>query len=205
MKVILPPARPRRDKDRISKILKFFELGNSLPIIIFVRGYYLDSMGVKGKDDLNIYDDAAFLVGDGLGLFESYNANTNPSVPFRGGRYLAQLNLGRYRFAQGLHKGKYKALRSFPEGVTLPCTRNGELSTCSHINIHKGSTNPKAADLVWSEGCLTIPDIQYGDFIARVYDAMDRHDMKTIDVILLENRGTHVGQRLFDSGGRIVA
>jgi hypothetical protein len=162
-------------------------------------------MGVAGKDDSNIYDDAAFLVGDDLRLFESYNANTNPSVPFRGGRYLAKLNLGRYRFYQGLHKGKYKALRSYPEGVSLPCTRNGELSVCSHINIHKGSTNPKANDVVWSEGCLTIPDIQYGDFIARVYDAMDRHGMETIDVILLENRGTHVGQRLFDFAGSVVA
>ncbi len=81
-----------------------------------------------------------------------------------GGRALAELNLGRYQFYRGLHRGRYKALRSYPEGVHLPCTRNGVASTAQYINIHKGSSNPRAKNVVWSEGCLTIVDTQYNDW-----------------------------------------
>lgn len=205
MSIILPPKRPHRSLERLKAVLAFYKQSINVPVIVFVRGYYLDTMGKPGTDDLNIYDDACFLIGNDFKLFESYNANTNPSFMRRGGRALAQLNLGKYRFYRGMHKNKYPALRAYPEGVTLPVTREGKLSTGQYINIHKGSTNYRANDIVWSEGCLTLPDTQYGDFRQRVWAEMDRVHADTIDVILLENRQTKSGQQFFDGQGNVVA
>lgn len=199
---ILPPSRPARSRPKIDAVLRHYGAKDDRLSIVFVRGHYLDSMGAKGKDDLNIYDDSCFIVAPGV--FESYNANTNPSFVKRGTRRLAQLDLGRYRFYRGMHKGKYRALRSYPEGIIQPVTREGKPSTAQYINIHKGSTNPRATDIVWSEGCLTVPDTQYGDFVLRVWTAMDRLGQQVVDVFLIENRQTPVGQRWHDEKGVVI-
>lgn len=205
MNSFLPPSRPHRDRFRVEQALRSITGSTQLPVLLFIRGHYLNGMGIVGKDDLNIYDDSCYLVGSDFRLFESYNANTNPSFVRRRGRALAQLNLGEYRFYRGKHRGRYDALRAFPEGVKLPCTREGKPSTAQYINIHKGGTNPNATDRVWSEGCLTIPDTQYPDFISRVYTEMTRASVSTIQVILLENRISGGVQNWFDGSGRIVA
>jgi hypothetical protein len=203
MSKILPPTRPHRDKSRIAKVLTHFKLRLETPSLVFIRGHYLNSMGKANANDLNIYDDSVYLVSENFRIFESFNANTDPAFVRRGNRALAMLNLGKYRFYQGKHRQQYNALRAFPEGVVLPCTRDGQPSTCQYINIHRGSSNAKALDVTNSEGCLTIPSIQWTEFITRVYDAMNRQRAKTIDVALLENRGTP--QRWFDQNGVMVA
>lgn len=206
MSQILPPSRPHRNKARIEKALIHFAPDFKTPVLLFIRGHYLDTMGRENVNDRNIYDDSVFLVSEGFKIFESFNANTDPAFVRRGNRDLAMLDLGRYRFYKGKHRGKYNALRAFPEGVVLPCTRNGTPSTCQYINIHSGSTNPLALDVTHSEGCLTIPSIQWPEFIKRVYDAMDRVRAQTIEVLLLENRESKgAPQRWFDQKGRIVA
>ena len=202
---ILPPSRPHRDRTRLEKALSLHQHDPKLPVIVFVRGHYLNSMGEVGRDDINIYDDSCYLISNGFKLFESYNANTNPSFVRKGGRRLAQLVLGGYRFYKGKHKSRYNALRAYPEGVELPCLREGQPSTARFINIHKGATNPRLKDVTWSEGCLTIPDTQYGDFIQRTYAEMDRTHQHIIPVILLENRNTKAGQMWFDASGKVVA
>lgn len=198
---ILPPSRPKRDNAAIDAVIEHYQLDKTLAALIFVRGYYLDSMGKPGANDQNVYDDAIYLVTPSIR--ESYNANTEPSVPRKNGRDMATLNLGRYRYYKGKHKNKYAALRPFPEGVVLQCMRAGKASTCSHTNIHKGGSRA-SFDVVWSEGCLTIPDIQYDDFQTRVYAEMIRLGQKTIDVVIVENRQTEHGQQLFDEHGRVI-
>ncbi|MFZ9272061.1 MAG: hypothetical protein ACO24B_01455 [Ilumatobacteraceae bacterium] len=205
MNRLVPPARPHRDRDRLIRVLVNLGISANLPVLVFIRGHYLDSMGERGKNDINVYDDSCYLIADNFGTFESWNANTDPSFVRRGGRNLARINLGQYDFYQGLHRGKYNALRAFPEGVRIPCTRDGVASTAQYINIHKGGTNPRSVNVTHSEGCLTIPDTQYGDFISRVYDAMNRARQKTVKVVLLENRPTPSGQRWHDSSGRVIA
>jgi hypothetical protein len=202
MAKILPPARPKKPENDVRAIVKHFNLDPRRCSLVFIRGYFLDSMGAPGVNDSNVYDDAAFIVSPTL--FESYNANTDPSFTKIGGRELAKLNLGRYLFYKGKHKNKYAALRSYPEGVELDCTRNGKASTCSAVNIHKGSTNPNAKDVVWSEGCLTIPDIQWPDFQSRVYAEMSRMGQKVLEVMLIENRKTKDGQKLYDHMGKVI-
>ena len=150
MSQILPPSRPHRNKARIEKALIHFAPDFKTPVLLFIRGHYLDTMGRENVNDRNIYDDSVFLVSEGFKIFESFNANTDPAFVRRGNRDLAMLDLGRYRFYKGKHRGKYNALRAFPEGVLLPCTRNGKPSTCQYINIHSGSTNPLALDVTHS-------------------------------------------------------
>lgn len=176
----------------MTRVLNHSGVADDKAVLVFVRGYYLDSMGQPGVDDANIYDDAVFLVSPSM--LESWNANTGPSFPHKGA---AKLNLGVYQFYKGLHRGKYKALRPHPEGVVLKCTRNGKPSTCSHTNIHKGGSNAKSFDVVWSLGCLTVPAIQYSEYQTRVYAEMDKFGQKTIDVILIENRADASGRQAF--------
>jgi lysozyme len=202
---IIPPARPHRDRERLARLLTNLDIDANQAVIVFVRGHYLDSMGVKSVNDYNIYDDSAYLIADNFRTFESWNANTDPSFAKRGGRRFAKINAGVYRFYQGKHKSQYNALRAHPEGVRIPCTREGEASTAQYINIHKGGTNPRSVSVTHSEGCLTIPDTQYADFISRVYQSMDRRGQRTIPVILVENKPTRQGQRWHDASGRVVA
>lgn len=204
MLTILPPSRPKRDRVLIDAVLSHFRLSvdRSKACLIFIRGHYLNSMGQRGENDLNIYDDACFLVSpNGI---ESFNANTDPSFVKKRNRPLAKLRGGVFRFYKGKHRNKYWALRAYPEGVELDCFRNGVLSTARFINIHKGASSPTARDVTWSEGCLTIPSIQYKEFIARVYAEMDRFNQDTIPVILVMNRQTPQGQRIFDESGNQI-
>ena len=199
---IMPPSRPHRNKEKLEAALEHYKLKLDKPYLIFIRGHYLDSLGKKGTNDINMYDDAVYLISPRI--VDSWNANTDPSFVNKNGRDLAMLNLGQYKFYKGKHRGRYYALRTFPEGKELYCTRNGKVSTCSHINIHRGGMNMSDAGVTWSEGCLTIPSMQWTDFITRVYAEMANVKLKVIDALLLENRQTPEGQRWFDGFGIIT-
>lgn len=133
-------------------------------------------MGNPTRNDINIYDDAAFVVSPKT--FQAFNANTDPA---RSGRKLAMLKPQVIQYYRGKHRGKYDALRPFPEGIRLLCTRDGENSTCANTNIHKGGNND-----TFSEGCLTIPPTQYEEFINLVYSLMSLYGQKVIEVCLVE-------------------
>lgn len=199
--MILPPSRPKRDNAVIDSIIEHYSIDKTKVSLIFIRSYYLDSMGDVGKGDSNIYDDAVYVVAPGFR--DSFNANTEASFKKKNGRSQATMNLGKYLYYKGKHKNKYDALRPYPEGVTLQCTREGKPSTCSHTNIHKGGSRA-SFDVVWSEGCLTIPDIQYKEFQTRVYALMTQFDQKTIEVVIVENKRVGTGQAVHDEKGRII-
>lgn len=179
----LPKGRPKLTREDATKIVEA-KLGASAPtpILIGIRGYYSKSMGPTQTNDINIYDDAMLVYGKD---YASFNANTDPSFVKRRGRALAFLNPGVYEFAKGKHRMRYNALRAFPEGVKLPVTREGKPSTAQYINIHMGGES--GTDVVWSEGCQTIPKRQWNKFIEMVYDEMNKANAKTIKYILITN------------------
>jgi hypothetical protein len=142
-------------------------------------------MGNPNTNDINLYDDAMILYSNDI--YETFNANTDPSFIVKNGRELAVLKTGKYKFYCGKHKNKYNALRAYPEGVVLPCTRNGKDSTCRFINIHKGGMTPSSAGVTWSEGCPSIPNNQWRDFIETVYRIMRYKGLKTVDFLLIDN------------------
>ena len=180
--------------------------------LVGVRGYYLDSVGKAGKNDLGVWDDCiAWLSPTG---HEAFRGNTDPSRVRKKGRNLAMLDLGVWRFYRGRHRGKYAAFRAFPEGVKWNCTRAGKPSTCSHINIHYGSTWA-----TWSEGCQTIRKNEFlKDFQPEVYHQIRKHKgavlnnfktrngewsrSTTIPYILIENKRIDGNQYFVDKDGR---
>ncbi len=176
---ILPASRPKATHADILKhvVAAGLSIGEERAVLVGVRGYYRDSMGKVGRNDQAMYDDAMFLITP-TGVV-SWNANTDPQ---KAGQKKAMLAPGLYSFYKGKHKGKYDALRPYPEGVTLPCTRDGKTSMCSHTNIHKGGFND-----TFSEGCQTIYPTQWPGFINAVYDQMKRAGKKTIRYALVEN------------------
>lgn len=188
MKVI-PASRPKITKEETEKIIKS-KLGAEAPslVIVGIRGYYSKSMGATEGNDINLYDDACIVWG--LDTFKTFNFNTDPSFVKKNGRALAKLNAGVYTFYKGKHRPNsprgYDALRPYPEGVVLDCTREGKPAKCSLTNIHKGGMNAGSAGVTWSEGCQTLPPAQWDEFINLVYSKMTKLGMKTIKYILID-------------------
>ncbi len=138
-------------------------------ILVGVRGYYRDSMGVAGANDRGLYDDALFMVGPTE--FEAFNANTDPSSVRKGrgtgaGKGMACLKPGiwpAYQF--GKHKQQYEALVQTGGKVTVVRDGlDGPYEETGHfgINIHRGGNTTTG-----SAGCQTVPPDQWPRFIQR--------------------------------------
>jgi lysozyme len=174
---ILPSQRPVQTKDAILRLAK--EKGVATGVfIVAIRGFFRDSMGKPGQNDLGIYDDALFLVGPDY--FKSFNANTDPSVDRKG---IACLIPGVYRYKKGRHGishgAGYPALRPATEGEKLPVMRDGKGGFGVAINIHRGGFTSTS-----SEGCQTIYPDQWQEFISNVYRLMDENGLDTVRYVL---------------------
>ncbi|HEY8560527.1 MAG TPA: hypothetical protein VIL74_09130 [Pyrinomonadaceae bacterium] len=183
------PNRPNITDEETDKVVaRIFGGAEFVPVLLVVgvRGYFLNSVGKPGENDLNLWDDAILVYYDSV-LVKTFNANTDPS---KHNQKLAMLDAGLYEFYQGTHKERIKAFRAYPEGVELPCKRqqfdgSWVKSKCSAINIHDGAFND-----TWSAGCQTVinqtPHKQFDEFRDLVYDLMDANKMKTFKYLLLE-------------------
>ncbi len=177
MSKMVPGSRPQQTREETIAILTDEGVSFENEVVLLgVRGYYKDSMGVKGRNDQAMYDDALFVISPDA--FASYNFNTDPQ---KAGQKKAMLDAGHYKFYKGLHKRKYNALRPYPEGVSLPCTRDGVKSMCGATNIHKGGFND-----TFSEGCQTIYPVQYDEAMRLIYNQMTKYGQKTVRYILIE-------------------
>lgn len=185
-----PSTRPGQSLDWVKKIILQHSgrLEKKELCLVFVRGYYRDSMGKPGVNDRGIYDDACFLVGFGdHQVFASFNANTDPSV-YR--KRVAVLKEGVWWWKKGKHglsrPNPYWALRQ-ARGVTVIRDGAGEDRDGPPrfwINIHKGTKTNTS-----SLGCLTIYPTQYDSFLKLVYDYMERYQIKEIPGIVVEQQG----------------
>lgn len=153
--------------------------------LLGIRGYYRNSMGVPGRNDIGIYDDAIFLVTPSA--FMACNANTDPS--FRR-RHIATLQPGKWLYKPGIHgtskplAQRYKALVQANE-VRVDRFQEGVESGWFGINIHKGSYTKTS-----SEGCQTIWPDQWKSFIDLTFAQMKLYKQKTVPYLLIENDGT---------------
>lgn len=183
MSAIIPQSRPQWRRERVIQCLT--EHGSTGDVALLgVRGYYRDTMGVKGKNDFGLYDDAIFLVGKSF--FSSFNANTDPGrdgVNPKIGKPYAVLKPGNWKYRLGMHKSSYMALVQADE-VTVLRGETKEETGWFGINIHKGSLNSTS-----SEGCQTIYPLQWPAFIAAVQAEMKQSGAKTIHYVLMEGQG----------------
>jgi hypothetical protein len=159
---MIPSSTPRLSRDGL--MLRLSDAGHVLKLhrhplyLVGIRGYYRDSMGAVGRNDIGIYDDAIFVVSPHA--FVSFNANTDPSVTRP---RIATLVPGVWMAHKiGLHKG-YRALSQQMGEVTVSRHGAGLDTGYFGINIHRGGLKSTS-----SEGCQTIPPAQWPGFIGLV-------------------------------------
>jgi lysozyme len=177
MTATLPHSRPQATREDINEILRKQNVKDT-PVIVGARGYYRDTMGVKGANDRGIYDDAIFIVSPRE--FRAFNANCDPAIT----RYrMANLRSGLWYFQKHKHKhkGRYPALgQSRP--VTVERDQAGNDTGLFGINIHKGGW-----ENTFSEGCQTLYPAQWQEFIDCVYREMDKYGLKEIGYLLVNS------------------
>jgi lysozyme len=179
MPSIVPPKRPLQPLKDTRKIIHAHGVTDEV-VLVGVRGYYRDTMGILGKNDRGLYDDAIFLVGQEA--YASFNANTDPSK-FK--KHYASLKPGVWLYKKGKHNSpsgaSYLALRQAAP-VTVLRDQEGEDTGLFGINIHKGSYNGTS-----SLGCQTIYPAQWEAFLSLVYSEMNRSNQAVIKYVLVEN------------------
>lgn len=178
--------------------------GKPLPQVYFVmvRGYRKTSMGDSTRNDVGIFDDAAFLCTPTLFLAE--NSNTDPSKigwnPGVGKPYGMLKSNHVWHFYPGPHRGRRPAFRqaddanvakSFGiphEGKFLVTRmwgwndpRNYDEWGYQQVDIHPASVSSTSSWL-----CLTLPYDRSDAFLQNATNELKRYGQKTIPVILLE-------------------
>lgn len=189
MSNLILPNKPQVKRSRIEEFIqaKGIDSKKYPMMIIGIRGYFLNSMGEKGKNDRGIYDDAIIIFTPNV--YKTFNANVDPSVQYKTGR--AVLKKGFYlahKFdIHGGVKSQYPAICQRLANVTVQRDGQGEQSGMFGINIHKGGFTTTS-----SEGCQTLPPTQWDEFYnlaksewQRVYS--DKWNKVIVPYLLLDN------------------
>lgn len=161
--------------------------------VLAVRGYYQDSMGESGRNDVGIYDDAFFIITpSGVTPF---NGNTDPSRygwNAGAGKFMARLKTGVWTYRPIIHHASrpdgYPAFGQGDSPVTVErMSADGEIHNeetgCFGINLHRGGINGTS-----SEGCLTVPREQWESFHTTLGHALFAADLRTFPLILIEGQ-----------------
>lgn len=157
----MPKSKPKMDRDGVLKLLNPMLSGlaqEKYPLLAFgIRAYYRDSMGVKGKNDRGIWDDAIGWIDRKTGGFLIFNGNTDPSLQFR-------KNLGCIHAPQVLwfKIGKHKGRPAFRQAASFMVDRDGvglvKASAACAFNWHDSISKTNGTS---SEGCQTMPRDQF--------------------------------------------
>lgn len=160
-----------------------------LVALVGVRGYFLDSKGIPGKNDRAIYDDALFLCS--IDRFEFFLGNTDPQTE---GGTTPSLKPGIWMYRLGIHglskpeNQQYEALvQAFP--VTVVRDYGVEETGYFGINIHCGGLTKTG-----SLGCQTIHPTVWPDFIDAVKYEMKKHKQGVIPYLLVEEERLREGK-----------
>jgi lysozyme len=181
---MIPKDRPRIERKDTMKLLASRRVSDPV-CLVGIRGYYRDSMGAVGKNDVGLYDDAIILVSPNAHV--AFNANVDPSRlgwNANARKPMAQLKAGVYRYKIGQHgisRGNpYKALVQAGPVTVM----RGDKEETGHfaINIHKGGRTTTS-----SEGCQTIPPQQWDAFLAITESELKRNNAKTLSYVLVNN------------------
>jgi lysozyme len=182
--------KPQATRDKIEKILKSKKVDlNKTPVVLVgIRGYYLDSMGVKGKNDRGVYDDAFFWITKNS--FVAFNGNTDPSRFKKGrgkgkGKGMASLKTGVWSYKTGMHNGSvvHPAFRQAADVVVIRDGIDGDYEDEGQfgINIHMGGKNGTS-----SLGCQTVPRNQWDSFKSFGYDQIKLFELKSFPYVLID-------------------
>lgn len=164
------------------------QMANEKVALVGIRGYFRDTMGAKGKNDIGIWDDALIWVDQTQ--CTAFNGNTDPSRHYNN---VATLRAGIWTYKIGLHgfgraTPPYYAFRQ-AEPVTVDRYIDGvhskEDTGNFAINIHRGGPSTTS-----SAGCQTVPPAQWMAFKEYGYMLLARHKKPTFKYLLVENDGS---------------
>ena len=181
---MIPKDRPRIERKTTEQLLRLRKVSDPV-CVVGIRGYYRDTMGAVGKNDIGLYDDALVVVSPNV--HAAFNANVDPTRlgwNAKAKKPMAQLKPGVYRYKLGLHgisRGNpYKAL--VQAGPVTVMRGDKEETGYYAINIHRGGSTTS------SEGCTTLPPgANWNGFIALVESEMKRNNAKTLSYVLVSN------------------
>lgn len=181
---MIPKDRPRIERKTTEQLLRLRKVSDPV-CLVGIRGYYRDTMGAVGKNDVGLFDDALIVVSPNV--HAAFNGNVDPTRlgwNAKAKKPMAQLKPGVYRYKIGKHgisRGNpYKALVQ-AEPVTVFRGASEETGWFG-INIHRGGLKTTS-----SEGCQTLPPQQWDAFIALVETEMKRNNAKTLSYVLTSN------------------
>lgn len=187
-------GRPAWDKAKVETILQqqFDAAKRKMPrvVILGVRGYFQDSMGVIGQNDRGIYDDAAFIYSPLF--FRSFNFNTDPSRHGMNeeGKGLAVLQPGIWDYKLGIHglsKPKELQYEALVQAAQVLIDRDGAGGVergFFGINVHRGGINGTS-----SLGCQTTVRDQWDEFIGLVKTELAKFGQTLVPYVLIEQNG----------------
>lgn len=186
---IQPSQKPALALERVDYLLKRkgYDKHRSKVILVGIRGYYLDTIGEKGKNDYGHYDD--FLAWVWPTGYATFNANTDPSrIGWNpnAGRYMARLRTGIWDFVMRKHKNSYEAFGQGENKVAVDRVNEKNMvmdvtTGLFGINIHKGGENSTS-----SEGCITLPADQWSEFKSLGYSLLKSRNQKSFKFILFD-------------------
>lgn len=180
---IIPVARPGIRRSKAEEILRAHCVDLNVPAILGVRGYYLNTMGEVGRNDIGKYDDALIVITPTA--YVTYNANCDPSIHRA---RIAHLKEGVWLYKVGTHGWskpkhlRYDALVQADEVVVDRENVTADDRGYFGINIHRGGEAGTS-----SLGCQTIPPSQWNSFIELIQAELGRHDRSTIPYCLVSN------------------
>ncbi len=173
------PELPKMSREQILAILKAHGITDGFALV-GIRGFFKD-MGVPGKNDRGIYDDALFVITPSA--FVAFNFNVDPSAHKPG---IANLKPGKYLYKLGIHglsKPKDKQYKALVQAAPVTVIRDGGKEETGYfgLNLHKGYNTTTG-----SLGCQTVPQArnQWAAFIALVEAELKRHGRTTIPYVL---------------------
>lgn len=173
--------KPQQTREETERLIAHVD---SPVVLLGIRGYYRDTMGKPGINDISIWDDAIF-VWSKNGHF-AFNANTDPSL-YR--PRVASLKPGTWYYRLGIHNLSKPKSRQYPAlvqaaPVTVRRYNSGDDTGWFGINIHRGGRI--TSNSTHSLGCQTIPLENWDGFFNLVKTEMIRAKIQRVPYVLIE-------------------
>lgn len=168
---------PQLPAEDIYAVLDANKVNRKYVCLLAIRGYWLDSIGEKGKNDRRRYDDALLVcLPDGRIFRCVWNTDANGYRKGKGtgaGKGMAMLQPGVWLYGTGLHKGREAFRQCGPVTVLRDGNPDYEDTGWFAIDLHDGGGDEDDVGTTWSEGCQTAPPRTWKQLKPFLYQMLD--------------------------------